>query len=258
MNVSNITPQLTELMVLGVGVDYALFIVTRHRRNLRRGMSVPDSIVAAINTSGRAVLFAGTTVCIAMLGLIALGVSFFYGMAVGTAIAVGLTMARLADLAAGAAAACSACEVLPPQAAPSRAGRQFIDVQPTGFWARWSRRSSPAPGRVRPCRPRSSYALAIPFSRCDSARPTRATTRRHHDAQGLRPDRPGFRRRVTTRPDARGRRPGKRRAACLQTVGQALAGVTERRPAQRASVPTRRLTRAAVTRVVQVDHLATG
>ena len=51
-------------------------------------MSVPDSIVAAINTSGRAVLFAGTTVCIAMLGLIALGVSFFYGMAVGTAIAV--------------------------------------------------------------------------------------------------------------------------------------------------------------------------
>src|SRR5438552_629361 len=74
MSGSNITPPLTELMVLGVGVDYALFIVTRHRRNLRRGMSVRDSIVAAINTSGRAVLFAGTTVCIAMLGLTALGV----------------------------------------------------------------------------------------------------------------------------------------------------------------------------------------
>ena len=43
MNVSNITPQLTELMVLGVGVDYALFIVTRHRRNLRRGMGVSES-----------------------------------------------------------------------------------------------------------------------------------------------------------------------------------------------------------------------
>src|SRR6266581_109582 len=42
MNVSNITPQLTELMVLGVGVDYALFIVTRHRRNLRRGMPVKE------------------------------------------------------------------------------------------------------------------------------------------------------------------------------------------------------------------------
>src|SRR6185437_8886415 len=79
MNVSNVTPQLTELMVIGVGVDYALFIVTRHRRNLIRGMSVVDSIVGAVNTSGRAVLFAGTTVCIAMLGLTVLGVSFFYG-----------------------------------------------------------------------------------------------------------------------------------------------------------------------------------
>ena len=79
-------------MVIGVGIDYALFIVTRHRRNLLRGMSVPDSITLAVNTSGRAVLFAGTTVCIAMLGLIALGVSFFYGMAIGAAVAVGLTM----------------------------------------------------------------------------------------------------------------------------------------------------------------------
>jgi RND superfamily putative drug exporter len=92
MDVSNITPQLTELMVIGVGVDYALFIVTRHRRNLRRGMPVRESIIASINTSGRAVLFAGCTVCIAMLGLLALGVSFFYGMAIGVAIAVGLTM----------------------------------------------------------------------------------------------------------------------------------------------------------------------
>src|SRR6185437_9534576 len=93
INVSNITPYLAELMVIGVGVDYALFIVTRHRRNLRRGMPVADSIVNAISTSGRAVLFAGTIVCIAILGLIALGVSFFNGMAVATALAVALTMA---------------------------------------------------------------------------------------------------------------------------------------------------------------------
>ena len=92
MNVSTVTPELAQLMVIGVGIDYALFIVTRHRRNLLNGMSVPDSITLAVNTSGRAVLFAGTTVCIAMLGLIALGVSFFYGMAVGVAVAVSLTM----------------------------------------------------------------------------------------------------------------------------------------------------------------------
>jgi RND superfamily putative drug exporter len=92
MSVSNVTPQLAQLMVIGVGVDYALFIVTRHRKNLLKGMSVDDSIALAINTSGRAVLFAGTTVCIAMLGLISLGVSFFYGMAIGVAVAVSFTM----------------------------------------------------------------------------------------------------------------------------------------------------------------------
>jgi RND superfamily putative drug exporter len=92
MNVSNVTPELATLMVIGVGIDYALFIVTRHRRNLQQGMSVEEAVAVAINTSGRAVVFAGITVCIAMLGLIALGVNFFYGMAIGVAIAVSMTM----------------------------------------------------------------------------------------------------------------------------------------------------------------------
>jgi len=137
MSVSNITPQLTELMVIGVGVDYALFIVTRHRRNLRRGLSVPESIAAAINTSGRAVLFAGTTVCIAMLGLTATGVSFFYGMAIGTAIAVALTMIASVTLLP-ALLSLLGLKVLPrKQRAAVRAG-QFEDFHAKGFWARWS------------------------------------------------------------------------------------------------------------------------
>lgn len=84
---------LVALMVIGVGVDYALFIVTRHRRNLLAGMSVEDSLAAALNTSGRAVLFAGMTVCIAILGLCALGIPFLYGAAISTAIGVALTVA---------------------------------------------------------------------------------------------------------------------------------------------------------------------
>ncbi|MDQ6936611.1 MAG: MMPL family transporter [Actinomycetota bacterium] len=92
MSVASFAPQLAELIVIGVGIDYALFIVTRHRRNLQQGMSVEDSITNALNTSGRAVLFAGTTVCIAMLGMCALGVSFLYGVAVGTSLGVALTM----------------------------------------------------------------------------------------------------------------------------------------------------------------------
>ncbi|MFI1409122.1 MMPL family transporter [Streptomyces sp. NPDC020707] len=92
MPVTDFTPALADLMVIGVGIDYALFIVTRHRRNLLNGMSVEESIVNAMSTAGRAVLFAGLTVCIAILGLCALGTTFLYGVAVGTAIAVGLTM----------------------------------------------------------------------------------------------------------------------------------------------------------------------
>ena len=137
MNVSNITPQLAELMVIGVGVDYALFIVTRHRRNLRRGMSVPDSIVASINTSGRAVLFAGSTVCVAMLGLTLLGVSFFYGLAIGTAIAVSLTMIASVTLLP-ALLSLLGLKVLPrKQRRAVRAG-QFETGPQTGFWARWA------------------------------------------------------------------------------------------------------------------------
>jgi putative drug exporter of the RND superfamily len=137
MNVSNITPELTELMVLGVGVDYALFIVTRHRRNLRRGIGVHESIVTSMNTSGRAVLFAATTVCIALLGLLALGVSFFNGMAVGAAVAVSLTAAASLTLLP-ALLSLFGLKVLPrKQRRAVRAG-EFIEPHATGFWARWS------------------------------------------------------------------------------------------------------------------------
>jgi RND superfamily putative drug exporter len=137
INVSNITPYLAELMVIGVGVDYALFIVTRHRRNLRRGMPVSDAIVLAMNTSGRAVLFAGTTVCIAILGLIALGVSFFNGMAVAVALAVGFTMAASLTLLP-AMLSLFGLKVLPRKQRSAVRDGDFISATPTGRWARWA------------------------------------------------------------------------------------------------------------------------
>jgi putative drug exporter of the RND superfamily len=85
-------PELVLLIGLGVGVDYALFIVTRHRQGLVAGRDPEDSIINAVNTSGRAVLFAGIIVCIALLGMFALGVSFLYGLAVAAAIGVLFTM----------------------------------------------------------------------------------------------------------------------------------------------------------------------
>ncbi len=141
MNVSNITPELTELMVLGVGVDYALFIVTRHRRNLRRGIGVRESIVTSMDTSGRAVLFAAITVCIALLGLLALGVSFFNGMAIGAAVAVSLTMAASLTLLP-ALLSLFGLKVLPrKQRRAVRAG-EFIDLHATRLLGRAGRTPS--------------------------------------------------------------------------------------------------------------------
>ena len=61
---------------LGVGIDYALFLVTRHREFLRRGMTVQEAAGRAVATAGQAVVFAGGTVVIAILGLVVVGVPF--------------------------------------------------------------------------------------------------------------------------------------------------------------------------------------
>ena len=138
MNVADFATQLAQLMVIGVGVDYALFIVTRHRRNLLRGMAVNESIALAIDTSGRAVLFAGATVCIAILGLCALGVSFLYGVAIGTSIAVALTMVASLTLLP-AVLSLLGHRVLPRKVRRAvKAGEYVPATQPTR-WAGWSR-----------------------------------------------------------------------------------------------------------------------
>src|SRR5215469_1098397 len=92
MNVVDFAPILGALIGLGVGIDYALFIVTRHRRGLRSGLRPEEAAVKAIDTSGRAVLFAGSTVCIALLGILVLGVSFLNGLAVASALTVVFTV----------------------------------------------------------------------------------------------------------------------------------------------------------------------
>ncbi|HEX2177618.1 MAG TPA: MMPL family transporter, partial [Nocardioidaceae bacterium] len=79
------------LIGLGVGIDYALFIVNRHRKALLSGVPLRESIAQAVNTSGRAVLFAGATVVIALLGLTILNIGILTGMALGAAVTVLLT-----------------------------------------------------------------------------------------------------------------------------------------------------------------------
>ena len=92
ITIAQFAPILGSLIGLGVGIDYALFIVTRSRQGLKRGGSVEESIVTAVNTSGRAVLFAGATVCVALLGMLVLRLSFLNGVAIAASVTVLITM----------------------------------------------------------------------------------------------------------------------------------------------------------------------
>jgi putative drug exporter of the RND superfamily len=92
-SMSNVSPELALMIGLGVGIDYALFIVTRFRENYLAFRDVERSVVEAMDTSGRAILLAGTTVIIALLGMFATGVSFMYGLAIASVLAVLLTLA---------------------------------------------------------------------------------------------------------------------------------------------------------------------
>ncbi len=94
----NFTSTLGVMIGLGVGIDYALFIVTRYREGLHEGHSSEVSASIAINTAGRAVLFAGTTVVISLLGMLLMNLGFVRGLAIGAALTVLMTMAASVTL----------------------------------------------------------------------------------------------------------------------------------------------------------------
>jgi RND superfamily putative drug exporter len=128
--------ELALMIGLGVGVDYALFIVTRFRENYRQnGGDVYQASEAAMNTSGRAVLFAGATVVIALLGMFALGVSVLNGAAVAAAIGVVLVLAASLTLLP---ALLSYAGRRIGEAGQRKAGSDG-DGAPPGFWMRWVR-----------------------------------------------------------------------------------------------------------------------
>jgi putative drug exporter of the RND superfamily len=86
------TTVLGIMIGLGVGIDYALFIVSRYREGLHAGRSPREATVAAMESAGRAVVFAGTTVMISMLGLLLVGIGWIGGMGIGVSATVLATM----------------------------------------------------------------------------------------------------------------------------------------------------------------------
>jgi len=88
VTVPSIAPTLATMIGLGVGIDYALFLVSRHRLNRQQGMGLEDSIALAVATSGSAIVFAGTTVVIALLTLLVAGIPLVTALGYSSAVAV--------------------------------------------------------------------------------------------------------------------------------------------------------------------------
>ncbi len=92
LDVATFAPTLAAMIGLGVGIDYALFVMNRYRQALLHGHAPRQAAMEAVETAGRAVLFAGTTVIIALAGLWVLGISFFNGLSVAAAVTVLMVM----------------------------------------------------------------------------------------------------------------------------------------------------------------------
>ena len=92
VDLTSTTPMLALMLGLAVGIDYTLFIVSRHQEQLRAGVPVEESIARATATSGSAVVFAGLTVIIALVGLSVAGIPFLTSLGVAAAAAVAIAV----------------------------------------------------------------------------------------------------------------------------------------------------------------------
>ena len=120
-------PQLAAMIGLGVGIDYALLLVTRHREHLARGLTVEESAARAVATAGRAAIFAGGTVVIAILGVAVAGIPFLTAVGIAIAVVVLILVAASVTLLPAFLAL-----------AGPRIGRRRTD-HATEAWARWAR-----------------------------------------------------------------------------------------------------------------------
>ena len=135
LDVVDWSPQLAAMIGIGVGIDYALLILNRFRLERGAGRDVRDATLVAIDTSGRAVLFAGIVVVIAMLGMMLLGISFLYGPAIAAALSVLFTMTAALTLMPALLSKIGGR--VKPAKNGNGGGADLADRE-SGFAARWS------------------------------------------------------------------------------------------------------------------------
>ncbi len=194
VTIGTVGPTLAALIGLGVGIDYALFIVTRHRAGIQAGMTPEEAAIRALDTSGRAVLFAGTTVCIALLGLFVLRLSFLNGLAIPAVMTVLFTVAAAVTFLP-AMLGFLGMKVLSRKERRRLAAEGPHEPTSEGFWARWAAFVQRRPKMLAAVATVVLLVLTIPLlslrlGSSDSGNdPTGSTTRKAYDllAQGFGP-----------------------------------------------------------------------
>jgi RND superfamily putative drug exporter len=145
MTVPKISTEIAALLGLGVGVDYALFVLTRYRQGRREGAEPAAALAVAAATSGRSVVFAGITVCVSLAGMLTVGLPFLDGIAVAAAVSVLLT-------------ASAALTLLPALLRPV-ARRMRIPAEGSG--GGWARLARSVTGRPGPCTLAALLVVAV-------------------------------------------------------------------------------------------------
>jgi RND superfamily putative drug exporter len=194
ISMASFSSQLALLIGLGVGVDYALFVVSRYRQALLRGQSSEEAAVEALDTSGRAVLFAGITVCIALLGMFALGVSFLYGVAIAASIVVAFTVVAALTLMP-ALLGFFGPKLLSRGQRRALAGGTLTTGDESPAWGRWARTLQKRPALLAGIAALVMLLIAVPFlslrlgSSDQGSDPADTTTRKAYDllARGFGP-----------------------------------------------------------------------
>jgi putative drug exporter of the RND superfamily len=130
--VPTVAPTLATMIGLGVGIDYALFIVTRHFRGMKEGLALEDSIARAVATSGGAVFFAGGTVTIALVSLAVAGIPLVTTMGLMAGVAVVVAVLAALTLMPAALA------ITGPRINALRIRAVHPESAEDGLWAKWA------------------------------------------------------------------------------------------------------------------------
>jgi RND superfamily putative drug exporter len=182
-DMSTFTLSFLAMIGLGVGIDYSLFIVTRYRQGLHNGHSVEDSVARATDTSGRAVVFAGLIVAIALLGLLAIGIPFVGALGIAAAIVVITAVAIAVGMVPAVLGALG--HKIDRLKVPGLSHGHDNDTN--GFWFRWSRHVQKRPWFFGGFALIVLLALAVPFLNIELGasdegnNPTELHTRRAYD-----------------------------------------------------------------------------